>query len=108
MREDADRGRTYLPAEDLERFGAPGPATIGPLVAFESERAREWYARGLPLTAMLDRRSAACVLAMSGIYRRLLDRIEAHPEAILHGRVSLGTATKVGVVVRSLLGTPGR
>ena len=27
IREDAERGRTYLPAEDLERFGAPTPAT---------------------------------------------------------------------------------
>jgi phytoene synthase len=103
VREDAARGRTYIPAEDLERFGAPSSESIGPLVAFESARAREWYARGLPLTDMLDRRSAACVLAMSGIYRRLLDRIEADPEAILRGRVSLGTPTKVGVAVRSLL-----
>ena len=106
VREDAARGRTYLPAEDLERFGAPTSDSIGPLVAFESARAREWYARGLALTAMLDRRSAACVLAMSGIYRRLLDRIEADPEAILHGRVSLGTPTKVRVVVRSLFAGP--
>jgi phytoene synthase len=104
VREDADRGRTYLPAEDLRRFGAPSPQSIGPLVAFESARAREWYARGLALTAMLDRRSAACVLAMSGIYRRLLDRIEADPAAILERRVSLGPATKVAVATASLLG----
>jgi len=103
VREDAARGRTYLPAEDLVRLGAPSSETIGPLVAFEAARAREWYARGLELIPLLDRRSAGCVLAMSGIYRRLLDRIEADPAAILHGRVSLGTATKVGVAARSLL-----
>ncbi len=28
VREDAERGRTYLPAEDLARFGEPSPATI--------------------------------------------------------------------------------
>jgi phytoene synthase len=103
VREDAARGRTYLPAEDLARFGAPSRETIGPLVAFQAARARQWYARGLALTTMLDRRSAACVLAMSGIYRRLLERIAADPQAILEGRVSLGTATKVGVAVRSLV-----
>jgi phytoene synthase len=103
VREDAARGRTYLPSEDLDRFGAPSSVMIGPLVAFEAARAREWYARGLDLIPMLDRRSAACVLAMSGIYRRLLERIEADPPAILEGRVSLGTATKVGVAVRSLV-----
>jgi 15-cis-phytoene synthase len=104
IREDGERGRTYLPAEDLERFGAPSPATIGPLVAFEAARAREWYERGLALLPMLDRRSAACVRAMSGIYRRLLGRIEGDPQAVLERRVSLGTATKVGVALRSLVG----
>jgi phytoene synthase len=104
VREDAERGRTYLPAEDLARFGEPNPATIDGLVAFEAARAREWYERGLTLTALLDRRSAACVLAMSGVYRRLLDRIEADPQAILSRRVSLSTATKIAVVGRSLLG----
>jgi phytoene synthase len=107
VREDAAHGRTYLPAEDLERFGTPSPESIAALVAFEGARAREWYARGLQLTAMLDRRSAACVLAMSGIYRRLLDRIESDPAAILRGRVALGPWTKVAVAARSLLG-PGR
>ncbi len=41
---------------------------------------------------------------MSGVYRRLLDRIEADPQAILQRRVSLSTATKISVVGRSLLG----
>jgi len=104
VREDGERGRVYLPAEDLVRFGVPAPDTIGPLVAFEAARAREWYERGLGLIPMLDRRSAACVLAMSGIYRRLLERIAAEPQAVLERRVSLDTTTKVAVAVRSLLG----
>ncbi len=104
VREDAEHGRTYLPAEDLARFGQPSPETIGPLVAFEAGRAREWYARGLELTALLDRRSAACVLAMSGIYRRLLERIAADPQAILQRRVALSASTKLAVAGRSLLG----
>lgn len=104
VREDRERGRTYLPAEDLARFGEPSPATIGPLVEFEAARAREWYARGWELIPMLDRRSAACVLAMSGIYRRLLERIAAEPQAVLERRVSLSPLTKVGVATRSLLG----
>ena len=104
VREDAEHGRSYLPAEDLARFGAPSPESIAALVAFEAARAREWYSRGLELTGMLDRRSAACVLAMSGIYRRLLERIEADPEAILAQRVALGPWTKAGVAARSLLG----
>jgi phytoene synthase len=104
IREDAARGRIYLPAEDLRRFGEPAPATIGALVTFEAERAREWYTRGLELIPMLDRRSAACVLAMSGIYRRLLERIAADPAAVLERRVALGTARKIAVAAGSLVG----
>jgi phytoene synthase len=105
VREDAQNGRCYLPAEDLARFGQPAPETIGPLVSFEAARAREWYAHGLQLTALLDRRSAACVLAMSGIYRRLLERIEADPQAILQRRVALSPANKLVVAARSLVGS---
>jgi hypothetical protein len=41
---------------------------------------------------------------MSGIDRRLLDRIEADPDAILERRVALGPLTKVAVATASLLG----
>ena len=79
-------GRVYLPAEDLERFGCrvadgrlDGPVEL--LVAFEAERALGWLDRGLELVPLLDRRSAACVLAMAGAYRRLLERIAARAGA---------------------------
>jgi phytoene synthase len=58
------------------------------LVRFEADRARQWFHRGMALAPLLDRRSAACVLAMAGIYRRLLDRIEADPERALRERAS--------------------
>ncbi len=50
--------------------------------------------RGMALAPLLDRRSAACLLAMAGIYRRLLERIDADPAAILAGRVSLPAREK--------------
>ncbi len=122
VREDAETGRIYLPAEDLRRFGlpteaapllaalpAPGAAPSGDrqleaLVAFEAQRAREWFARGMTLTQMLDRRSAACVLAMAGIYRRLLERIDAAPTQALSERMSLPAHEKAWVALRGLAG----
>ena len=83
-------------AEQRERLAA--------LVRFEGERAREWFDRGITLTAMLDRRSAACVLAMAGIYRRLLERIEAHPQEVARRRVSLPAHEKAWVAARGMLG----
>jgi 15-cis-phytoene synthase len=130
VREDAENGRVYLPAEDLRRFGLPatrderaapellaslvrgssdggelaGELGLVALVGFEAERAHEWFARGIGLTRLLDRRSAASVLAMAGIYRRLLERIEADPQAALRGRVSLPAHEKAWVAARGMLG----
>jgi phytoene synthase len=102
-------GRVYLPAEDLERFGclpdASGPVeAMGELVLFEARRAEGLYDDGLRLLPMLDRRSRACVGAMAGIYRRLLGRIVAEPEAVLRQRVSLPTWEKAWVAARALAG----
>ncbi len=74
------------------------------LVAFEAARAERWYERGMGLVALLDRPSAACVLAMAGIYRRLLVRIAQDPERVLRERVSLSKREKALVAARSLLG----
>jgi phytoene synthase len=111
IREDHQNGRVYLPAEDLAKFDCsldmPDVPQFTKLVDFEAERARDWYATGLGLLPMLDRRSAACTGAMAGIYRRLLDRIAAQPAAVLHGRVSLSGREKAMVAVKALAGRIG-
>jgi phytoene synthase len=89
--------------------GAPAAAgtervRLERLVRFEAERAREWFSRGGELAPLLDRRSAACLLAMAGIYRRLLDRIEAEPLQALERRVSLPVREKAWVALRGMLG----
>jgi 15-cis-phytoene synthase len=114
IREDHGNGRVYLPAEDLAKFDCdlatldqPSPPGFTRLVEFEAERARDWYATGWKLLAMLDRRSAACTGAMAGIYRRLLDRIAAEPAAVLRGRISLSGREKATVAVKALAGRLG-
>ncbi|MQY10521.1 Phytoene synthase [Streptomyces sp. RB5] len=117
VREDADNGRTYLPAEDLAKFGCsagfhgpvpPAGSDFAGLVHFEVRRARALFAEGFRLLPMLDRRSGACVAAMAGIYHRLLGRIAADPGAILRGRVSLPGREKAYVAVRGLTGYDAR
>jgi 15-cis-phytoene synthase len=107
--EDRDRGRVYLPAADAAEVGCAAdlcgpPEPIAALVALECTRAHEWFARGLQLVPLLDRRSRACVAAMAGIYRRLLVRIETDPIAVTQRRVSLPTSEKLWVAARSLAG----
>ncbi|MBJ7907669.1 presqualene diphosphate synthase HpnD [Streptomyces sp. NPDC004549] len=117
VREDAEGGRTYLPSDDLAKFGCsagfagptpPEGSDFAGLVHFEVRRARALFAEGYRLLPMLDRRSGACVAAMAGIYRRLLDRIERDPEAVLRGRVSLPGREKAYVAVRGLSGLDTR
>ena len=108
IREDYQNGRVYLPAEDLAKFDCnlenPDVTQFTRLVEFEAERAKDWYATGMGLLPMLDRRGAACTGAMAGIYRRLLDRIAAQPAAVLRGRVSLSAGEKAVVAVKALAG----
>ncbi|MEU4895939.1 presqualene diphosphate synthase HpnD [Streptomyces sp. NPDC044780] len=117
VREDAATGRTYLPADDLAKFGctaafrtstAPPDADFTGLVHFEVRRARALFDEGFRLLPLLDRRSGACVSAMAGIYRRLLARIARDPAAILRGRVSLPGHEKAYVAVRGLAGLDAR
>ncbi|MGW2328694.1 presqualene diphosphate synthase HpnD [Streptomyces sp. NPDC001700] len=117
VREDASTGRTYLPSDDLAKFGCadafhtsavPPGADFTGLVQFEVRRARALFAEGYRLLPMLDRRSGACVAAMAGIYRRLLERIAEDPAAVLRGRVSLPGREKAYVALRGLAGLDSR
>jgi 15-cis-phytoene synthase len=120
IREDLGNGRVYLPAEDLQRFGAdlrpgrdldslPGDHALHDVMRFEAERAFAWYAKGLRLLPLLDRRSAASAGAMAGIYLRLLEQqIVADPAAALRQRQSLPGKAKAMVAVRALAGIPER
>ncbi len=113
VREDAERGRVYLPAADAASVGCPADlsdaAALARLVAVECDRAERWFDRGLQLLPMLDHRSRACVGAMAGIYHRLLVRISRDPMAVTRQRVSVPTPEKLWVAVSALagLGRPG-
>ena len=104
VREDYDNGRVYLPNEDLKAFGCSSPNITPELIRFEARRAGEWFDRGLQLVEVLDTRSASCVLAMTGIYRKILERIANQPDEILHHRVSLPAWEKAWLAARSVTG----
>jgi phytoene synthase len=115
IREDFINGRVYLPAEDLDHYGvtlgldedgalADPDGRLAALIEHAAQRNRSWYERGWRLLPLLDRRSSACTGAMSGIYRRLLDRIAAEPRAVYTGRLSLSGWEKAAVAVRALTG----
>jgi phytoene synthase len=101
--EDRERGRVYLPREDLKRFGCFPDPLAAPKVATSklireiAGRNRDWYARASPLTALLDVRAAACVTAMTTVYKRILDRIARSPHQALRGRIALSAPEKLRI-----------
>ena len=109
--EDFRNGRVYLPAEDFAHFGLT-PATCGDvgnrakflaLMAFEAARAREFYAASTPLAGLLTPEGRRIFTGLSCLYRKLLDRVEAHAGDVLTRRVRLPRATKAAVLVRAWL-----
>ena len=118
IREDLGNGRVYLPLQDQQRFGCTlagqdpdrlqDSAELQQLVRFEAERARQWYATGMRLMPLLDRRSAASAGAMAGIYRRLLEHIDAAPQVALSRRLSLPASQKALVAAGCLAGMARR
>ena len=79
--EDLDRGRVYVPQEDIRRFGADPSARVvtdewRALMAFEIERNRRLYREadgGLPALPPASRR---CVATARVLYAQILERIE--------------------------------
>jgi squalene synthase HpnC len=83
--EDLQRGRVYLPAEDLERFGCapldlavrPAPERVRELIRFELERTRAILGAGAPLIGTLrgrPRLAVAAFVAGGGSAIRAIER----------------------------------
>jgi phytoene synthase len=106
--EDLDRGRVYLPADDLARHGADvwsrqvTPAWRS-FLAEQIARNRDLYRQAAPGIAMLPPASARCVATAHTLYARILDRIEAADYDVFSSRVRVPTWSKAltagGIVV---------
>jgi phytoene synthase len=111
IREDAERGRIYIPQDEMERFGYSEADIFNGLaneaflrlMQFQVARAREYFQRGRRLLPLLPRRCRACTAVLQGIYHRMLERIEAQPSAVLRERVSLSGGQKLALAGRELV-----
>jgi squalene synthase HpnC len=108
---DYDKGRIYLPLEDLRRFGVSEediaaqrntPAFCS-MMQFEVERARDWFERGLPLVAQVDRELAVDLELFSRGGQEILNAIEKQGFAVLGNRPALSKSRKLALVARAAL-----
>lgn len=106
--EDLDRGRVYMPQDELLAFGAnPAQRRVTPawkaFMDFQFARNRELYAvadRGL---AVLPPASARCVGTARVLYSRLLERIEAADYDVFSSRARVPTTVKALTAARALV-----
>jgi phytoene synthase len=96
--EDFQRGRCYLPQDELRSFGVTEEAVVAGVVdenwrafmRFQVERARRIYAEAWPGIAMLRREGQMAIAAAATFYRAILDDIEAHDYDVFSRRAYVG------------------
>jgi squalene synthase HpnC len=107
--EDYRRGRVYIPAEDLERFGVKpadlGAAhtgeALGKLLAFETERARQLLDEGGSLVGTLRGRARLAVAGYVGGGRAALEAIELAGYDVLAGAPCAAKRRRLAELIRA-------
>jgi len=114
VREDAERGRVYLPVEDVAHchvsvdrlLAARGDRALfaaeRSLMELEAKRARKYYAAADALLPLIDADSRAALWVLVRIYRRLLERIEAARYEVFAHRIQVPTWEKIWILLRGL------
>jgi len=111
IKEDAGRGRIYIPLEDLARVGYSEGEFLKPklddrfrdLMRQQVDRAKSYYEMGAPLIDLIDPKSRGGLMAMIGIYSAILRKIEERDFDVLSARVRLSAKEKLGIAARALL-----
>ncbi|MGH2854896.1 MAG: squalene synthase HpnC [Solirubrobacteraceae bacterium] len=108
--EDLARGRVYLPADDLERFGCGerdlrerrASWRVRGLIAFEVARTRELLQEGAPLLGTLRGRERVAVAAFASGGRAALEAIERAGFDVLKGPPRATRARRAVALARTL------
>jgi 15-cis-phytoene synthase len=112
LESDARRARVYVPQEELERFGvqpeqlADGrySAPFARLMAFQCERALDYFESARRLLPPEDRRSMIAAEIMAAIYWRLLRLIQRRAYNVFGERVRLSRPAKLWTALSVYLG----
>jgi len=102
IKEDAGRGRIYLPQQELRDFGVREEEVLAgrlsnplrALLRYQARRARKYFASGTRLLPLLPPRSRLCTAVLQGLYTEILNRIEEADYDVFTKRVSLSTLEK--------------
>lgn len=109
VREDAARGRYYIPLDEMQRFGVTKNDLGKPLAAdrvlalfqFQEQRAREFYQLALTELPAQDRYRQRSGLIMARIYQTLLDEIRLDGFRVLEHKIKLPPLRKLWLAWRA-------
>jgi squalene synthase HpnC len=109
---DYEKGRIYLPLIDLQHFGVTeddiaaqrNTAGFCDLMAFQVDRAYDWFQHGLPLIKKVDRELAVDLELFSRGGQEILAAIERQGYNVLGNRPSISKSRKLALVARAALG----
>jgi phytoene synthase len=101
--EDWRAGRLYLPQDELADYGLAEDDIENGVVdgrwrafmRFQIDRTRTLYAEGVPGIALLDPDGRFAIGAAAGLYRGILDDIEAHDYDVFSRRAHVSTMGKL-------------
>lgn len=107
--EDARRGRIYLPEDEMAAHGVTVDdlrkgeltAPLRALLAFQAQRARQYYQKAFAKLPEQDRFAQRSGLIMAAVYLTLLDRIESEGYPVLTRRVRLSPWRKLWIAWRT-------
>jgi phytoene synthase len=115
VREDAERGRIYLPLDALDRFGVRienlaalrdgAHMTLNQRELLESlaKRAEDYYKSGFALLPLIDADSRPALQVLVRIYYTLLRRIQRRGYDVFSERVRVPLTTRLAILFRGLL-----
>lgn len=105
IKKDAEKGRIYLPQEDLRKFGYHESDIFNntynenfqKMMKYQVERAKEYFNTATACLNREDKKAMFAARAMQHIYYRMLNKIVDADYDVYNNKIKISTAKKVGI-----------
>jgi phytoene synthase len=105
VKKDAEKGRIYLPQEDLKKFNYKESDLMNNtynenfqnMMKYQVERARIYFEKATACLNLEDKKAMFAARAMQHIYSRMLNKIVHADYDVYHNKIKISTVKKVGI-----------
>ncbi len=113
VKEDAERGRIYIPQDEMSQFkyteaeleGGAITDEFRSLMAHQAERARRYFERSRALFPLISADARTCPRLMHATYSGILERIEQAGYDVFERRIGISAGTKLTLLARLWMGS---